>query len=348
MNSMFECFDPPGSKSAFTEFQQFHQFHHHFTGGPPAPTAPMTGVSTAVPPSPYPVPPHPGMQYTPTPARSLCPPGTGAPETVYNTAPSMQHSVRHLGYSFPLSPMGNHGHHPAYNHHYPTPPTREDYPLQSKQSILDMEEDDQALTKVNSKGKKLRKPRTIYSSLQLQKLNQRFTKTQYLALPERADLAASLGLTQTQVKIWFQNRRSKYKKILKQHGSTPTSSTGSLDSEQDPSHTPTLPDALSPPPTGPHPLGSSVMPAHQPTGVSSCYNPSQTVSEGDSAHSSPVPSWDYSGESLSHQALRQGHAESYPYQQQQQHYSHHHPYSWFGQDVNAGMPPQHLMTPVPQ
>ncbi|KAF7277080.1 hypothetical protein GWI33_009467, partial [Rhynchophorus ferrugineus] len=48
------------------------------------------------------------------------------------------------------------------------------------------------------KGKKMRKPRTIYSSLQLQQLNRRFQRTQYLALPERAELAASLGLTQTQ------------------------------------------------------------------------------------------------------------------------------------------------------
>lgn len=54
-------------------------------------------------------------------------------------------------------------------------------------------------TRLNGKGKKIRKPRTIYSSLQLQALHQRFQQTQYLALPERADLAAKLGLTQTQV-----------------------------------------------------------------------------------------------------------------------------------------------------
>lgn len=57
--------------------------------------------------------------------------------------------------------------------------------------------------RVNGKGKKMRKPRTIYSSLQLQQLNRRFQRTQYLALPERAELAASLGLTQTQVNTWF-------------------------------------------------------------------------------------------------------------------------------------------------
>lgn len=48
--------------------------------------------------------------------------------------------------------------------------------------------------------KKPRKPRTIYTSLQLQQLTKRFQRTQYLGLPERAELAASLGLTQTQVR----------------------------------------------------------------------------------------------------------------------------------------------------
>jgi len=57
--------------------------------------------------------------------------------------------------------------------------------------------------RVNGKGKKMRKPRTIYSSLQLQQLNRRFQRTQYLALPERAELAASLGLTQTQVSVCY-------------------------------------------------------------------------------------------------------------------------------------------------
>ena len=55
------------------------------------------------------------------------------------------------------------------------------------------------ITRVNGKGKKMRKPRTIYSSLQIQQLERRFQRTQYVALPERAELASTLGLTQTQV-----------------------------------------------------------------------------------------------------------------------------------------------------
>jgi len=65
---------------------------------------------------------------------------------------------------------------------------------------------DDGSLRVNGKGKKMRKPRTIYSSLQLQQLNRRFQRTQYLALPERAELAASLGLTQTQVRAYHRNR----------------------------------------------------------------------------------------------------------------------------------------------
>ena len=70
-------------------------------------------------------------------------------------------------------------------------------------------ENGELVTRVNGKGKKIRKPRSIYSSLQIQQLERRFQRTQYLALPERAELAASLGITQTQVgaacissKIW--------------------------------------------------------------------------------------------------------------------------------------------------
>ncbi|XP_064895208.1 homeobox protein DLX-4 isoform X1 [Columba livia] len=112
--------------------------------------------------------------------------------------------------------------------------------------------------RIHGKGKKLRKPRTIYSSLQLQALNQRFQQTQYLALPERAELAAQLGLTQTQVKIWFQNKRSKYKKIMKQSSSAP---------DGDPLH----PTALSPCSPSVPPLWDIPMPGKGPPLAPSSY-----------------------------------------------------------------------------
>ncbi|XP_053550481.1 homeobox protein DLX-4 [Bombina bombina] len=129
---------------------------------------------------------------------------------------------RSLAYPYATAVPNHHPHHEGSSYlsyqHYPSTTghggrLHED-PEIEKSTVIENGE-----IRINGKGKKIRKPRTIYSSLQLQALNQRFQQTQYLALPERAELAAQLGLTQTQVKIWFQNKRSKYKKIMK-HGSS--------------------------------------------------------------------------------------------------------------------------------
>ncbi|CAN7939424.1 unnamed protein product, partial [Ixodes hexagonus] len=61
------------------------------------------------------------------------------------------------------------------------------------------------------KGKKKR-CRAAFSHAQVYELERRFSHQRYLSGPERADLAHALKLTETQVKIWFQNRRYKTKR----------------------------------------------------------------------------------------------------------------------------------------
>ncbi|CAH2299368.1 homeobox not2-like [Pelobates cultripes] len=59
---------------------------------------------------------------------------------------------------------------------------------------------------------KMKRVRTVFTAEQLERLEREFNKQQYMVGTERVELAASLNLNEAQVKIWFQNRRIKWRK----------------------------------------------------------------------------------------------------------------------------------------
>ncbi|CAF1450864.1 unnamed protein product [Rotaria magnacalcarata] len=59
---------------------------------------------------------------------------------------------------------------------------------------------------------KRKKPRTSFTRLQILELEKRFHRQKYLASSERSQLAKGLKMTDAQVKTWFQNRRTKWRR----------------------------------------------------------------------------------------------------------------------------------------
>ncbi|KAM9500900.1 homeobox protein engrailed-2a [Clarias gariepinus] len=64
----------------------------------------------------------------------------------------------------------------------------------------------------SSSSKEDKRPRTAFTAEQLQRLKAEFQSNRYLTEQRRQSLANELGLNESQIKIWFQNKRAKIKK----------------------------------------------------------------------------------------------------------------------------------------
>ncbi|ELK34421.1 BarH-like 2 homeobox protein [Myotis davidii] len=171
-------------------------------------------------------------QATPSPCSEIDTVGTAPSSPISVTMEPPESHLDILGDSKPLAACAPYSTSVSSPHHTPKPESnaahesfRPKLEQEDSKSKLDKREDSQGDLKCHGtkeegdreitssresppvRAKKPRKARTAFSDHQLNQLERSFERQKYLSVQDRMDLAASLNLTDTQVKTWYQNRR---------------------------------------------------------------------------------------------------------------------------------------------
>ncbi|XP_065585858.1 homeobox protein CDX-4-like [Cyrtonyx montezumae] len=103
-------------------------------------------------------------------------------------------------------------------------------------------------TNTTGKTRTKEKYRVVYTDHQRLELEKEFHCNRYITIRRKSELAANLGLSERQVKIWFQNRRAKERKIIKKKISQFDGSGGSVQSDSGSLSPNEITSSLFPPP----------------------------------------------------------------------------------------------------
>ena len=95
-------------------------------------------------------------------------------------------------------------------------------------SLLVLQHDGSTQERRRGKDPTKKRKRTAFTGTQVKELEGEFRRSKYLTISRRTELSKSLKLTETQIKIWFQNRRTKWKRKMAAEMESSAQASGNL------------------------------------------------------------------------------------------------------------------------